>query len=356
VTSSDQSHDREADRSSTTLLVAAGDEPLRAALKRFLTQEKYQVLTADTAAAALDMVRREPVGCVLLDLHLPGQAAADLVSQLIEHDASMAILVLSGPADTEAAARCVERGAQDALVKPMDLVDLLRAVQRVLRKRDAVLESTRLHRRLQEEVSLRTAELQSERAALQQLTVATLEALVNALEAKDPHLLGHSTRVAELAALVAAEYGLDPTGVDAVRAAGRLHDIGKIGIREAILNKHGPLTDEEFAHVKTHTTIGAQILAPLTHLGDVIALVRHHHERWDGKGYPDGLADHAIPIGARILGAVEIFDALTTSRPYQETMRPAMAVARMRDLIGTVLDPDVHAALERVIGRDASGG
>jgi HD-GYP domain-containing protein (c-di-GMP phosphodiesterase class II) len=134
--------------------------------------------------------------------------------------------------------------------------------------------------------------------------------------------------------------------------AGSLHDIGKIGIREQILNKRGPLTDEEYAHVKTHAEIGAQILAPLTHLADVLACVRSHHERWDGKGYPDGLAGEAIPIGARILGSVEIFDALTTSRPYQETMAPAGAVARMGDLVGSVLDPRVHAALAQVVAGD----
>jgi putative nucleotidyltransferase with HDIG domain len=165
--------------------------------------------------------------------------------------------------------------------------------------------------------------------------VATLEALVNALEAKDRHLRGHSARVADLATKVAVARGLPEETVDAVRTAARLHDIGKIGIRESILNKQGPLTDEEFAHVKTHTVIGAQILAPLTHLAEVIGFVRSHHERWDGKGYPDGLSALDIPVGARIIGAVEIYDALTTSRPYQETMIPAQAVERMADLVGT---------------------
>ena len=106
--------------------------------------------------------------------------------------------------------------------------------------------------------------------------------------------------------------------MEAIRTAGRLHDIGKIGIREEMLNKHGPLTDEEFDHVKQHVRSAVQILAPLVHLGDMISFVRNHHERWDGCGYPDKLKGEAIPLGARIIGAVEIFDALTTSRPYQE--------------------------------------
>ena len=134
-----------------------------------------------------------------------------------------------------------------------------------------------------------------------------------------------------------------------MRTGGRLHDIGKIGIREDILNKQGPLTEEEYEHVKQHVTVGSQILAPLVHLKNVIGFVRSHHERWDGLGYPDRLKGEGIPLGARIVGAVEIFDALTTARPYQEKMSPDVAVERMRDLIGTVVDPAVHRALEAVV-------
>ena len=197
----------------------------------------------------------------------------------------------------------------------------------------------------------RTADLERERANLQQVAVATLEALVNALEAKDPYLRGHSARVADMAASVAAELKLSDDEVDAVRTAGRLHDIGKIGVREEIITKQGPLTDPEFEEVKRHTTIGAEILAPLLHLGPVIEYVRNHHERWDGKGYPDGLKGEAIPLGARIIGTVEIYDALATSRSYQEKMSPELAVERLGDLSGTVLDPSVLKALRAVVAR-----
>jgi putative nucleotidyltransferase with HDIG domain len=155
--------------------------------------------------------------------------------------------------------------------------------------------------------------------------------------------------VADLSASVAAQMGRPDAEVEAIRMGGRLHDIGKIGIREDVLGKLGPLTDEEYEHVKQHVIIGAQILAPLSHLRDIIAYVRHHHERWDGRGYPDRIAGEQIPLGARIIGAVEIYDALTTSRPYQEKMPPEMAVERLRDLIDTALDPAVHAALETVV-------
>jgi len=117
------------------------------------------------------------------------------------------------------------------------------------------------------------------------------------------------------------------------------------------VNKEGPLTPEEFEHVKQHVIIGAQILAPLTHLGDVVSMVRSHHERWDGTGYPEGLRGEEIPMGGRVIAAAEIFDALTTSRPYQERMTPEQAVERLADLSGTVLDPKVFEALMSIVAR-----
>jgi putative nucleotidyltransferase with HDIG domain len=162
---------------------------------------------------------------------------------------------------------------------------------------------------------------------------------------------GHSARVADLAATVASQLGLEDEEVEHVRVAGRLHDVGKIGTREAVLNKQGPLTPEEFEHVKQHVLIGSQILAPLPHLEHAIAMVRSHHERWDGTGYPDGLRGEEIPLGARIIGAAEVYDALCTSRPYQEKLAPEDAVKRMADLSGTVLDPKVYDALLGVVSR-----
>ena len=139
--------------------------------------------------------------------------------------------------------------------------------------------------------------------------------------------------------------------VELVRIAGRLHDIGKIGTRESVLNKQGALTPEEFEHVRQHVIIGSQILAPLRHLGDIIPAVRHHHERFDGTGYPDGLRGEAIPLPARIIGAGEVYDALTTSRAYQDKMTPENAIGRIADLSGTVLDPAVFEALSSVVAR-----
>jgi putative nucleotidyltransferase with HDIG domain len=333
-----------------TLVVVDDEEAIRSSVRKYLVHEGYEVATAATGDEALALLQRRKVTGMLLDVNLPGESGIDLVPRVLDLEPNLALLMLTAVNDATSAALCMQRGALDYLIKPIDLPVLGRAIQNALRRRDTMLEGQQINQWLKEEVALRVAERRLEQAAQERISVATLEALVNALEAKDPHLRGHSARVADLSASVAAQLGCSDETVETIRTGGRLHDIGKIGIREEILNKQGPLTDTEFEHVKQHVLVGSHILAPLVHLRDVITFVRSHHERWDGGGYPDRLAGEAIPLGARIIGAVEIYDALTTSRPYQEKMPPEIAVERMRDLAGSMLDPAVHEALATVIG------
>jgi putative nucleotidyltransferase with HDIG domain len=333
------------------ILVVDDEEPIRNALKKFLAQQQYEVYTASTGDEALQALRRHRISLMLCDIRMPGTSGVDLVPQAIDIEPELAILMLTAVNDATSAALCMQRGAMDYLTKPIELADLGRAVQRALKRREMLLENRQLSQWLKEEVSTRTAELHRERMKLERLSVATLEALVNALEAKDPYMRGHSARVADLSATIAHQLGMSDEEVEQVRVAGRLHDIGKIGTRESVLNKQGTLTPEEFEHVKQHVLIGSQILAPLSHLGDIIPAVRHHHERFDGTGYPDGLRGADIPLAARVIGAAEVFDALSTSRAYQEKMSPEKAIERIADLAGTVLDPKVHEALVSVVAR-----
>jgi len=336
----------------TTILVVDDEEALRNALVRYLTQQGHPTFSAKSAAEALEAVRLHRITVVLLDIQMPDRTGADAVPDLLFADPDLAIIMLTAVNDATIASLCMQRGAMDYLLKPIGLPDLDRAVRRAVDRRAKLLEDQQTTYILKEEVLLRTGELRRERGKLERLSVATLEALVNALEAKDAHSRGHSARVADLAAMIAIELGASDAEVEAVRTAGRLHDIGKIGVHETVLNKHGPLTIDEQAHVREHVTIGSNILAPLAHLGDVIPFVRHHHEHWDGHGYPDGLSGEAIPLGARILGTAEVYDALTTARPYQGTMSPVEALGRMKELAGKVLDPSVLEALDAVIRRE----
>jgi response regulator RpfG family c-di-GMP phosphodiesterase len=334
-----------------TLLVVDDEEAIRNAMRKYLTQQGYEGVVTATGEEALDVLRRQKITGILLDVNLPGTNGIDLVPRIMELEPSVALLMLTAVNDATSAALCMQRGALDYLLKPIDLAHLGRAISRALERRHTLLEGQQINQWLKEEVALRVAERRLEQATQERISVATLEALVNALEAKDPYLRGHSARVADLSAGVAAHLERPDEEIEAIRTAGRLHDIGKIGIREEVLNKHGPLSDEEYEHVKQHVLVGCQILAPLVHLGNVINLVRSHHERWDGFGYPDRLAAEAIPLGARIIGAVEIYDALTTARPYPEKMAPEDAIERLRELVGTAIDPAIHEALEAVVSR-----
>lgn len=333
------------------VLVVDDEEPLRNALGQYLRRRGFQVHAEASGDAALAYLREHGAELMLLDIRMPGTSGIDVVPEALDLDPDVAIVMLSAVADATSAAICMQRGALDYLTKPIELTDLGAAVDRALRQRDTRIQSRDISTWLKEEVSRRTEELQQERHKLQALSIATLEALINALEAKNEFLSGHSARIAAFSASIAHQMGLPDDEVELVRTAGRLHDLGKIGIRESVLDKHGPLTADEFEHVKKHVDIGSQILAPLTHLGPVVEYVRLHHEHWDGSGYPEGLSGEAIPMGARIIGAAEVYDALTTSRPYQERLTPDEAVERMRTLAGKVIDPAVMDALAASVAR-----
>lgn len=327
------------------------EAPIRNALARFLTKKGFQVDTAADGNEALTKLKDNAVSLMLLDVRMPGISGIDLVPEALHASPDLAILMLSGVTDATSAAICMQRGALDYLTKPIELTDLSRAIETALRRRDTIIQDRNISAWLKEEIAARKQELERERRKVETVTVATLEALINALEAKDQFLSGHSARVAALSATIAHELRLGDDEVELVRLAGRLHDLGKIGIRESVLNKEGPLTPEEYRHVQEHVVIGSQILAPLSHLGPIVSYVRGHHEHWDGSGYPDKLKGDAIPLGARIICAAEIYDALTTPRPYQPTMTPEEAAERMRNLVGKVIDPGVHDALNAAVAR-----
>jgi ribonuclease P protein subunit RPR2 len=198
------------------------------------------------------------------------------------------------------------------------------------------------------------AELQSLRYAedlrrlyhqLQRAICQSLLGLANALEAKDPCTRGHSERVGAWGRRLASALGLPAAEIDTVTHAGLLHDIGKIGVPETVLRKRGPLDHAEWALMRNHPLIGGQIVAPFDFFSGGALIIRHHHERWDGSGYPDGLAGTAIPVGARIVAVADVFDALTSDRPYRPALSRDAALAYLTEEAGRTLDADVVAVL-----------
>ncbi|MGH7509175.1 MAG: HD domain-containing phosphohydrolase [Gemmatimonadales bacterium] len=333
-------------------ILVVDDEPrARATVEAHLKQRGYEVLAASSGEEALAILSRQKIGCMIAEARVFGTTGGELLSRSLTRDPHLAVLVLSSLPDVSDAVRYLQYGAMDYLAKPLDLPQVEASVGRALRRRTELINERGAGRLLKEEVVKLGAELSRERARVQDLTVATLEALVCVVEARDPWFAGHSLRVAQMAASIAAEIGRGDEEVETVRRAGLLHDIGMICVPEGLLAKQGSLTPEEFEQVKRHSTVGSQILAPLPQLGAVGAFVRSHHERWDGEGYPDGLKGDAIPWGGRLIGAAEVYDAFTTARPYREQLTPELAVERMRGLIGSALAPEVHRALSAVVER-----
>ena len=335
----------------TRILIVDDEETIRLALRKFLRSRGYEVEIAGSGDQALQLLGKGSFALMLCDVRMPGLTGVQVVPLAREIDQDLAIIMLTAVNDAATATEVLSSGASDYLMKPVELADLQQAVDRALQKRLELIEMRRLDMLIREEVALRTAELEQEKESLRLMSVSIAETLINAMEAKDVYLRGHSQRVAELAGQIAEEMDLGETVCEDLRVAGRLHDVGKIGIREAILNKPDRLTSEEFEHVKQHVQIGLDILAPLFHLKTPLNYVEHHHERWDGAGYPRGLCAEGIPLGARILCAADTFDALTSKRAYREPMTPMAALEHLKVDIGKQFDPRVYHALRCVITR-----
>jgi putative nucleotidyltransferase with HDIG domain len=333
------------------VLVVDDESSIRQAIARFLRERGYDVHECGSGPAALALLAHERFVVMLCDVRMPEMSGLEVVPRALELDRDLAVLMLTAVNEAGAATEALSRGALDYLVKPVAFVDLQAAVERAVHRRQLEIDRRNVERHIREEVMLRTLELEKEKAALHALTIGIAETLINAMEAKDVYLRGHSRRVAEQAASVAEEMGLDADMVENVRLAGRLHDIGKIGIREDVLNKPSALTAEEYAHVQEHVRIGMEILAPLRHIPDALEFIHDHHERFDGSGYPRGRKGDEISLGGRILAACDAFDAMTSRRAYREAYDDRTAIGRLETEVGDALDPVVFAALRKVVVR-----
>jgi response regulator RpfG family c-di-GMP phosphodiesterase len=277
---------------------------------------------------------------------MPKMGGIELLRQMRSRYPDVAVVMITGNADVETAVGALGLGAMDYITKPFQLEEVRARVRQALEKRRLILENRDYQINLEEKVRV-------QQRRLEELFLAGVQSLSAALEAKDPYTRGHSERVAQYSVCLAREFGLSAELIRQVELGGRVHDIGKIGVREEVLNKTGPLTPEEYEHIMTHPVIGWRILAPL--LGDAprsLNIVRWHHERFDGKGLPDRLSGQGIPLEARIVAAADTLDAITSDRPYRTSEKTLpMAVEELVRNSGTQFDPDVIAALVEVTRR-----
>jgi putative two-component system response regulator len=303
-----------------TILIADDHESSLSALEGLLALEGFEVVTAPDGEAALSAFQRGQPDLLLLDVKMPRLSGFE-VCRRIKNDADtrlIPIILITAMTATEDRLAGIQAGADDFLTKPVDREQLIARVKSLLKQKAYTDELERAE--------------------------AVLFALARSIEGKDPHTEGHCERLAEMSVRLGEAFGLDGPQVQALRRAGVVHDIGKVAVPDHVLLKPGPLTAEERALIERHPVVGEGICAPLKSFQLVLPIIRHHHEKLNGTGYPDGLKGDAIPMTARVLQIVDVYDALITARPYKKAMRPSEALAVMEQEVGRGWwDPEVFA-------------
>ena len=318
------------------------DAQVRHVLARVIATHGLSPIEASSGTEALSALEREgEVPVCISDIYMPEMDGVTFLREAVRRYPDMAMIMLTGVAEVSTAVECLKLGALDYISKPVMVEEVRARLDKALEKRQLILQN----RFYQETLEGRVRELDlRNRTSL----INGVQMLVHALEAKDAYTSGHSSRVSRYATKSAVLLGFTDDALEHIRLGGELHDIGKIGTREDVLNKPGPLTAPEFEHVKLHTTLGEKILAPfLTESPIVLRIARSHHERLDGSGFPDSLRGDQIPLEARIVAVVDAFDAMTTNRAYRPSRPSADAILELRRCAGVHFDSEVVEAFIR---------
>jgi response regulator RpfG family c-di-GMP phosphodiesterase len=323
------------------VLIVDDDPQVRDILHEIFAGAGFQTERAPEGASGLEAFRALHPPLILVDLNMPGMDGSELLGRVRAEDPDAAVIVLTGATDVKIAIDCLKRGAYDFITKPVDVDELLLAAERALERRQLLVERRQYQQDLERRVESATRDLEAAYRQLQETYRATLQALGSALDTRDIGTEAHSRRVHGYALAAARAYGLPEAEMTHLAHGVLLHDIGKIGIPDAILLKPGKLTSEEWSTMRRHPDIGARLIRDIPFLRGAIPIVRHHHERWDGSGYPDGLSGATIPLGARIFAVVDAFDAMTFDRPYSKAVGFDQARAELRRATGSHFDPDV---------------
>jgi putative two-component system response regulator len=305
---------------------------------------------ATNGQEALDLLLKENLDpdCILLDIRMPVLSGRETLPKLRDLKPLTPVIMLTAYNDLSTGLEMMKNGAFDYLVKPSRLDQITETIGKALRYRDIVMEKYEQERKSQEyrqslEIAMqtKTMELSETYRKLREANMQTVQALAETIEAKDQYTQGHCERVRAIAVRIARGLNLPEELIEPLEYAALLHDIGKIGIPERILNKDGPLDPDETEVIKMHPIIGAQILSIVEFFLPAINGVRHHHERWDGTGYPDGVAGEDIDPLARIITLADTFDAMAQSRPYRKAIPLQAVLDEIRSESGKQFSPEV---------------
>lgn len=324
------------------------DEPEITGLLFDLLREDYECSRASSAEDGLALLYANEFDLVLTDIQMGGMSGLEFVSKLIDHAPDTVVIMISGLHTIETAITALRVGAFDYITKPFDLLHVEAAVRRALDHRGLRQAKRHYENYLEELVRQRTQEVKQALASLEATYRSTLKALTTALDTRDSETHGHSERVVRFSLRLGRELGLDSAEMASLEYGALLHDIGKVGVPDAILRKPAGLTEDEWSQMRLHPLHGKQILKGVKFLEGASLVVEQHHEKWDGSGYPQGLAGEQIDLKARIFAVADTFDAIMSDRVYRKGNTYDKAVAELRRCAGTQFDPAVVAAFECV--------
>lgn len=310
-----------------SILVVDDEEEICYLLQDVLEQEGYLVKTAARGKEAIEMASKEFFNLAIVDLKMPGIWGMEVVKALKDINPHTLIIINTAYASIDTAIEAVRQGAYDFIKKPFKMEEMILTIKNGIEKQRLALENNRLLQKVQD------------------LYFGSLSALAATIDAKNVHTTKHSERVCKYAVSIAQELGLHEEEKVILEHACKLHDIGKIGIPDSILVKPGKLTPEEWQKVREHPVIGADILNSSGFLKELIPLVKYHHERYDGSGYPDGLKGEDISKKARIIGLADAFEAMTSDRPYRKAFSKEEALEQIKANIKTQFDPQIADVL-----------
>jgi len=328
-------------------ILIVDDEPLvRDIIAKCLEAEGLECDIADSAETALESLKHCEYALVVSDINMPGKSGIELLSIIKDQYPDVAVIMVTAVDDRKIAIQALQLGAFGYVIKPFDLNEMIISVVNALKRRQLSLQSKEYESRLEKEVKERTAELHHREDEI-------CYRLTAACEYRDEETNSHNRRLGLYASVLAKELGWDQKGVDEIRIAATMHDIGKIGVPDYILFKQGRLSAEEFKIIQTHTLIGAKILSEsnisLLELAETIAL--SHHEKWDGSGYPNKLNGKDIPEAARLVSIIDVYDALVHDRIYRSAIPEDQALEIMAKDKGTHFDPEIFEMFLKVLSQ-----
>ena len=331
-------------------ILLVDDQPdVADALALLLEDDGFLCVQAHSLDQAQRRLAEDDYAAVVADVVLGDDSGVDLLRALGGEASFTPVVLISGQASIDSVLAALRLGAADYLLKPVSADDLIGSLRHALERAEQIHESETYRRRLEEAVRSANQEVLGKNRQIRGHVISSIQTLVNTLEAKDKYTEGHSWKVDVYAGLIARTMELPWQQADRLSTAAILHDIGKIGVREAVLNKPDRLTADERRHVERHAAIGDWILEPMDGFEAVRQGVRSHHERLDGTGYPDGLAGEHIPLLARILSVADFFDAVTSDRPYRPAFDRDEGRRMVEENTGKIFDPEIAGAFLKAI-------